>query len=338
MAITESIQVSYQFLEGNRILQTNESIKTKIYISTLQTIGFYSAYFRLQYDIKGKLNVGSEFPKSIQLEGQRTWSKDRVYEYEIEFNIPNSPISFSGENLEIVWYLILELKLDDNTKSELRTQLLKNTELLRLIKSYDGKIIEKQRVLISNYNSNYEISDFKEISHHTAYIPILFGIFIIGGTALFYLSGAYGFFSFIVGGIGISALGYGLYKYISIGILGKVQIKGEPINREHFRVFILPEKNHRKIIGIAIFYTINEEVIDNRGTSSTTYRKQIFQSKRFIINPPFQNHILKEITYPKKGLPTFFKYNSTRIFWQLHIEFKFRNGTSYTLKQEFKVF
>ena len=338
MAANEIIQVSYKFLAENKTLYCNDIIKTKVYITPFQTIGFHSALFKLQYDIKGKFNVGSEFLESIQIEGIKTWYKNETYEYEIVIEIPDSPISFLGKNLEIIWYLVIELQLDSNTKSELRTHLLKNTKLFDLIKSYDGKIQEKQKIIVSNQNSEYKTLNLIEVNHHMTHIPILFGIFIIAGTALLYSIGTYGLLSYIAIGIGISIFGYGIYKYMSIGLLGKIQLKITHLDKDCFNVTISPEKNYHKITGLEIFYTINEEVIDNRGTSSTTYRELIFQSKRNILNPPFQNLISKEISYPKKDLPTYFKYNSVRLFWQLHIEFKFKNGTSYTLKQEFKVF
>ncbi|WP_299243921.1 hypothetical protein [uncultured Aquimarina sp.] len=263
----EIIQAFYQFSNKTGFLIANNTTKAKISIICNQPISFSSVNFHLRYDIKGKLNVGSKTPLSIQLDNNKNWVKDNTQEYEIEFKTPNTPISFSGENLEIVWYLIVEVIVDDRTKSQIRSQLLRQTKLISLAKTYNGKIITKHPIKVRNIDCDYQIVNFEEISYQRIHIPLLFGGFILATDVLLYLSGSYHIIiSSIAAILSIGLLGYALYKYITIGLLGEVRLVGEYIDEKKFRICVIPKKNLKTIIGIKLFYTITEEVIDNRGS------------------------------------------------------------------------
>jgi len=325
------IQVFYEFQNSTGILIANETTKLKIAVVCNQPLGFNTINFQLKYDIKGKLKTTSEIPVLVALDHQKVWNKDSTHEYEIELKTPNTPISFAGDNLEIVWYLITELVVDEDTKQQIRRQLLRKTKQLQFANTYNGKIITKQPIQLCNKVSDYQLIDFNELRYRGIHIPLLFGIFILSTDILLYVSGSYHtVISSIAGIIGIGLLGYALYQYLTIGLLGKVRLLGKYEDEKKFRICIIPEKNIKKIMSITLFYTINEEVIDNRGSSSTILQEKIFESKDYTIAPPFNNEICAEMEYPNKAYPTFFKHKSARIFWQ--------NGLSSSITHEFKVF
>lgn len=333
------IQVFYEFQNTTGILIANETTKLKVVIICNQALGFNTLNFHLKYDITGKLNTTSEIPVSVELDSQKTWNKDSTHEYKIEFKTPNTPISFSGDNLEIVWYVITELVVDEATKQQIRGLLLKKTKQVQLASTYNGKIITKQPIQLSNKVSDYQIIDFNELTYRGIHIPLLFGIFILGTDILLYISGSYHIvISSIAAIVGIGLLGYALYKYLTIGLLGKVTLLGKYEDEEKFRICVIPEKNIKKIMSITLFYTINEEVVDNRGSASEILQEKIFESKDYTVRPPFNSEICAKLEYPNKTYPTYFKHSAARIYWQLHVKFEFKNGLSSSIKHEFKVF
>ena len=334
---SDKLNITYSCIEDNITICTNDTISTRIIVEPLQTIGFYEAHFRLYYEIKGKLNVGKQTVEHIKLENQNTWIVGNKYTYDLTFRIPNTPISFSGSHLEIVWYLTIELDLDTSTKSDIRSDFLKNNRLLGLLKSYDGKIIEKRPLVIYRGNSFYVIENFNYSLDTTSNHYFFIGIIILSIDISLYLVNSYGFLSIIALLIGIAFLTYGGYKSLTVGLLDELKIKGEAITQGKFRVALSFKKNASKISSISFFYSINEEVVDQRGTSSTTYKETIYKSKEETLLTPFDNQIYKEILFDKGEFPTSFEYKTARLYWQLHVRFHFKNGLSYTVKRNLEV-
>lgn len=338
MAIQEdSIDVVYDVNSFNGTVTPGSTIVGKVSINVSQTIGFYKVNCKLQYELKGKLNIGIGEVKTIEISSRDVWEKGSKNDYGISFRVPDFPVSFSGRNLEIVWYLILEIVLDDPTKSEIRSQLLKEAKIFSLFKTYDGKIQEKKVVLVNNRELNYKVSP---LVHRVA--PS-FQIFIIGGAFIgavvfyFYSMDMIGIMSLVGGVLALGLIGYGIYRALSIGQLGKVEMNVGGSEDQKINMQLKIQKNHRKIKSIKAYYTIHEEVVDKRGTTSRTYREVVFTSESKGLKQPYRRTLETVLEYPKTDFPVTFRYKNARIFWQMNINFEFYSNTNYTLKKEFEI-
>lgn len=136
-----------------------------------------------------------------------------------------------------------------------------------------------------------------------------------------------------IAGIGIA--GYGQYKINSIGLLKEIRFKGTHIDNEKFNLEITILKNEKKISSAKIRYKIIEEVIDDRGTTSTTYKENIYNSETKSINQPVAKVLSTELRYPSRNIPIDFSRTNVRFYSQIEISFQFKNNTSGVIKQVF---
>ncbi|WP_062056652.1 hypothetical protein [Aquimarina longa] len=116
-------------------------------------------------------------------------------------------------------------------------------------------------------------------------------------------------------------------------MLGNVILQITSPNQDTFNLEIQIEKNHNRIEYIQIFHTINEKVIDKRGTDSNiiyTSEKTKFKTIEF-------NTIKTSLEYPTTFHPSNFELKNAQIFWKAHVAIEFDNNTNYEIKEKFIV-
>ncbi len=333
MAVNDYIKVFYE-LEENGLL-TNHDNQVRIVIQSQLDIGFENVTCKLGYQIQGLTHSNITKLHGIIVDQNKSWKKGQKYEYDKTITLEDAPISFRGNNVNVLWWLYLEVELDQNSKSEIQSSLFKDIALVNLLKSFDGKHENKNLILVQNATYKYGIDDFSLTYTISAYIQLVIGIFILILSVILFVGEIIKKHIWIPILAGIGFLGYGIYEKIGIGTLKKVNFKGIYEDNENFNLQITVEKNFKKIRAATIYYQIKEEVIDNRGTTSTTRTSTIFESQNKTVNSFSSNIFDVSLPYPKNDLPLDFYRSHIRYYSELVIEFEFHNNTKGRLRQEF---
>ena len=335
MQISDLINAHFELVSNAKVIAVGSSAYGKVFIRANKTMGFNMIECNLQYEIKGMFSVGKEVVKLIKLDRNKKYIEGKSYEYDINFDINNEPVSFNGTNLEIVWSLLIIATFDEGTRSELRSQFLKDASFKSIFKSFSGKLKEKIHLKVHNENPKYEIEEFTKSVESNTQIYTIIGGCLLAVTGYFYMQGIVDVLFYISLSISLLVFLYSLYKRYSIGTLGTVTFFGYALNQDYFEIQLKIQKNHNKIHAINTYYTINEEVIDDRGTGSTTYRETIFSSSNTQLKEPISMNSKVKMKYPDQDLPIGFKKYNARIYTSLHIDFEFSNGLSYKMKEDF---
>lgn len=334
MAIKDYINVFYSF-ENNNGFSTNTVNSFDIRINPQLDMTFNRVICSLQYQIMGKAISNKTRISSLIIDQNNSWKKKNNYNYEGRFELGDLPTSYNGRNLQIIWWLYLDVEFDQESKSRIQNLLLKDIFIVSLIKSFDGKHQNKNTVSLTNPNYEYTINDFDKVYKIDPYLYFIIGVFIIIITTILYFGDILKKYFWIPALAGISIAGYGQYKINSIGLLKEVRFKGTHIDKEKFNLEIIILKNEKKISSAKIRYVIIEEVIDDRGTTSTTYKENIYNSETKTINAPIAKVSSTQLPYPSQNIPIDFSRINVRFYAQIEIEFQFKNNTRGVIKQTF---
>ena len=119
-------------------------------------------------------------------------------------------------------------------------------------------------------------------------------------------------------------------------VLGAFPFKVINTSEEQFSIHLNNHNRWRNISQVNLYFEVWEEVIDNRGTSTTTYTKKLFTSPGHNIKSP-RGEMRKTFSYPT-NMPGTTQFNEARIFWQLNLQVPSLLGIRFSFKEEFTVF
>jgi len=334
MAIKNYIKVSYLF-ENEKGLITNSTNYCNVTILPELDMSFEAVNCILSYQVQGKIFTNTRKVATISIDKDNNWKKNENYTYQTSFELGNLPSSYNGANFQITWWLYLEVDFDNQTKSTIRNTLLKDGSIISALKSFDGKHENKNAVTLSSSPSIYEISPFSLTYKINPYTHFIIGCFISIVYLILLLGEIMKKYLWAPPLIGAGFIGYGIYKIIGIGVLKEVQFSGKPIDDKHFELEITFEKNSKKIDAAIVSYSIIEKVIDNRGTSSTTYKEAIYKSEEKTLLTPISGQLKTTLNYPDKNIPLDFRRDTIEFYAQIEMKLKFTNHTKGILKQIF---
>ncbi len=334
MAIKDYINVFYSF-ENNNGFSINSGNSFDIRINPQLDMTFNRVICSLQYQIIGKAISNKTKISSLIIDQNGSWKKKNNYNYTGKFELGDLPASYNGRNLQIIWWLYLDVEFNQESKSRIQNLLLKDIFIVSLFKSFDGKHQNKNPVSLTNPNYEYAINDFDKVYKIDPYLYFIIGVFVMIITIILYFNDILKKHFWIPAIAGIGIAGYGQYKINSIGLLKEIRFKGTHIDNEKFNLEIAILKNEKKISSAKIRYTIIEEVIDNRGTTSTTYKENVYKSETKTINSPIAKVLSTELRYPSRNIPIDFSRTNVRFYSQIEIDFQFKNNTSGIIKQVF---
>ncbi|MFD2564029.1 hypothetical protein [Aquimarina rubra] len=334
MAIKDYINVSYVF-ENNNCISINTTNNFEIHINPQLDMGFTNVICSLQYQVLGKAISSKNKISSLIIDQDSFWEKKERYSYKAQLALEELPTSYNGRNLQIIWWLYLEVELDQESKSSIRNSLLKDVFIVSLIKSFDGKHQNKNKVSLINPNYSYSIDDFNKTHKIDPYLYFIIGVFIMVVSSILYFGDILKRYFWIPALAGIGIAGYGQYKINSTGILKEVRFKGTPIDNEKFNLELSIHRNEAKISSAIIRYVIIEEVVDERGTTSTTYKENIYSSETKMIKAPIPKIVNTQLSYPYKDIPIDFSRKNIRFYSRIEVDFQFKNKTRGTIKEYF---
>lgn len=335
--IKDFVNITYDLDTTSGVISPGSKLGGKIIVEALQNIGFIEVNFSFRYEVRGKINTRKKTVETNTLSTNKSWSKGKTYEFDVDINVPKLSYSYSGTNLEIIWFITLEIIPNENFKSKIRMDYLKDAKINKLFRSFKGKMIANHPIKIFPNDLVYEVTqEIKTIKNYSGG-PISLGIIILSIIALFYAFGIHGVFSYIFGMIAFFAIGYGIYVNSSIGLLGKVLLGVTPYDKNSFNLDISIEKNSKRIEYIYAFYSIIEEVEDRRGTDRYTLTNTIYTSGKQKFIKPISKNIEVSFEYPKAFFPSSFEFETEKICWQVHLAIEFNNNTHYEVKENIEI-
>ena len=324
--------IRFEFTSNNNTYKASEFITGTMTIQALKDFSFDLFNVKLNKRVKGQLSTPkAESFNLTNIASYSNWKAGQVYEYHIEFQIPENAFSYIGENVEIIWAIEFELDPDDETSSTLRKDFLKNVEFHSLFKSFRN-FKHEYYINIIPKETNYEIVHEKKTLDNDKRIYILLGLALLIIAWYVFKFAEQGFFiSLILTGIGVYVLYKNIHHSISIGKLGKLVYITNKYDEEYFSLKLRISKKQRSIKSLNYYCSITEQVTDDRGTSSTTrtetiykspyslYKQAIKRDNEFIVPFPINKTLPHEINIPK-----------VEIIWNVSLKIEFNNGTSYT--------
>jgi len=324
--------IRFKFNTNNSTYTASDTITGTITIQALKDFSFDSFSVSLNKRIKGQLSTpdkrsyGNTF-----LENDQHWKAGKTYEYDIEIQIPEDAFSYSGENLEIIWSIELELDPNDETTSMLRKEFLTSIEFHNLFKSFRN-FKHEYYINIKSIEREYKILPEINSLENDNRIHILLGLAILIGSACFFKFSESGFpFGFILAGIGLYILYKNIYHAISVGKLGELKYCSETINENNFKLKLIIPKNHRSIKNLNYYCSIIEKVTDNRGTTTKTHTETIHKSTENNLKQTIKKENELIVPYPNnKNLPITLNILDAQIIWNVSLQLEFKNGTVYT--------
>lgn len=302
--ITTSSTDNTNEYEGVLVINSEESLK----IDRINGIVYL--------EIRGRLVSKKEQVISFNIDSNNIISKGETYEIPFSFILDKKTVqSYSGKNVSFSYKCEAQIFVNEDDLEKLDRSVLTRVKSF-ITADYSTKVscyFEKKGEE-NNYKVDEKHGQFKLEFNPSA---ILFGILII--VAIYILSIIT--FSFEFNGFHILPLVIAviLYCYIDYRMKSKKigNISLSTRNEEHgFNCIIKPARNF-SLKSAKIHYQIEEEVVDRRGTSSSTYTETIFKSPIKLLKTRGTSEI--EFEFPTNQQPTSLEYGDVTIYWELVI-------------------
>lgn len=261
-------------------------------------------------------------------------SEHEIYRLPIDF-INDKHESYQGKKLKITFkikpYLIT--KEDGNIKDK--------------TKEYPVNLLENNKKWATNSfldfdikNQKFSIAPQKTVLSHRSCFALVLYTFLFVYLFVFFV----GFAMKEKSGLNneivmIYLIGAGIIlfftQYISKLVLGKIHLKIEETDEEHFTIYIDKEKKWKSIHRVVVYYEI-EEVNNGARESGESNTNSIYRSTVHKFKPPYDDNLAIPFKYPKTA-PTPLKTKNIRINWRFKLELAATFGFNYNFNWDFMV-
>lgn len=326
--------MSNQFLETQIIfdesdfsINVGEKKYGEIILTPKKNLKIQEFGFELLLEIRGRISVQKKILQHTILAKNETFLKGEIYRF--DFDIKGSfPPSYQGKNVDFNWSMHTFFKLKQETYSFIRNTLLQN---LKLFKAFSPEsILATSRVLYVHFPpEKYHIKSSSLNLKSNEYLILAFFLcLIIIPSGIFFYVNTPNKFLYMVLAIILLCFIF-VPNLIKEYIVGKIFSEVTTLTNQQFLLKLAFEKNNKHITKIEAKYRIVEKVVDDRGTSSSTYKSSIFVSKKLTQRNPDKN-IEFTFDFPsenKNVVPSFYMQN-INFYWQMEITTYFDFGGS----------
>jgi len=302
------------------------TVKPKIDI-TVEEIGY-----RLVVESRGSLIHYSKIISDTQLSDSIELKAGTRYPLEFFLFNDLSP-TYNGKNVSFLYKLVPYILLTPKD--------IKKTTFISLFVGKDDGIRKEEKFLtFVNAPEVYQVQSTKIKLVQDLFQKIVGSIFSIGLFLImlyFFLGKGFDFLENYLSVIflTIGVLAFLIICYIILGksLIGDVKAKIRPMDSEFIEVSI--KSNWGLVRSISVYYLIEEEVKDKRGTSSSVHREIYEKSPVREIDRP-HGTITTTLENPKQIMPSI-ELGDAKINWFLVAEVKTSIGIPFIYKGEFKV-
>ena len=322
-SISANIKLLYDLTDPK--FYVNEPVKAEITVRAKETIEIEEIGWHLVLEARGKI-VSEDFVlKSGFLLENTTVEAGKEYKFEVEFVNDEVP-TYTGVNVNFT--IKLEVYVEEVKKKS--GNFIK--DLFTRAKEYE----KSKTIPYQPKRKGITINDEqKEKTTKTSYAWMLIFVFI--AVFVIFISPSWMEFSadltmyILLGMLGI------IVTYLAIVhlLIGKINIQLQKLDDEHFKVKIKNSNNWSFVNQVTAFYEIREEVIDRRGTSSSTIDKQVFKSETRTFNNP--HSVLYADMKLLQRYPGTYKIGDSKIYWQIELKIKTILGISFPFRKRFWV-
>lgn len=323
MSIYADVQVTFE-VEPGRPLPMEEPINGTINLKPKRDFGVDIMGYRLILEIKGKIQSVKRVLLQRQILTNTRFEEGKEYNFPIRiFN--DTVETYRGHHVECLLKLETYLNLDDDTHQESKDAGLKARFSVKemIWGEQEEKIIEYLEFLPSS--TVYKVLDSKiELLAKGQKQAFGYGF---GMLVIMFIGVAWGLYTWYHGllGLAIALSVLVLYHLIQNQIIGRLSVQLQ--NQEgYFTAKISSSTRWQNIRNVEAYYQIMEQVVDKRGTSTSTYTKAIYKSESSTINFPKYTPTVK-LKFPEKK-PMTMKYGDFSIYWELVL----RVQTSYGIR------
>ena len=309
----------------------NRQISGILKVKTTSTIRIEKIIAELQFEVKGKVSARSEvFDSSNILISETIFERGKTYEFPVVLRKNNDIESYKGVNTNFVFSCRFSFYLHESDEAKIDRSFLKG------IKSFftgDKSVKLTKYIEWIDEGRVYAVvpSEGKMTVKRNISFTVMVGL-IAGGIAHFLLEEV-SFIIIIMIAVLLSGLTVFLQQFVANIIYGNIHAEVKPNDHASFFCRLKGSKHWSVFKTPKVYYEITEEVVDNRGTSSTTYREKIYKSEVYIISNP--DHI--ELQYPEiKNLQSV-DIEDNAIIWSLVLQINSFMGTTTRFYYDFEV-
>ena len=332
MTDSDIIKIKCVFQNQKGHFSVGEEIKGTLHVTVTEAIEYTQFTANLKLEARGTMRTFSKSFPSVMIDGNSRLVPGEKYDF--DFSLPATEIpSINGHNMDLVWYLVTNLSLTQESKSELRDRFVGEFKLLKWInpeKGLDAKYpfrIRQMKYGVQVQAASGVLKVFKRSI--LFYLAILVVIFLV----IFFRVPVQQIITVLGGILALGVLLFYHFKRGKIKKLGKISYEITPDENKGFSCLLRTENQSTKVKSVEFRYNIIERVVDDRGTSTTTRTNTIFASQPEVANLDASNEIKAYLYFPDKPLlPTCFT-GSASISWELEVVFHFVSGDHFEITQ-----
>ncbi|MEM9722067.1 MAG: hypothetical protein AAGA10_22565 [Bacteroidota bacterium] len=319
------IRFELEEFDLNETLPLGETIQGKMTVTPKETLQGVTVGYELVAEARGSMSTATQSIQKEYFAVEETFVAGESYTH---------PISFKNMAMESY----------KGKKVDFHIRLQPLFERPGEKKGFFKKLFEANPRKVATYltfknrRARYRITEEKlsltDTSSSLAVImvPLLVVLFILGvvGRQIFEIPFLY------IGLFGLSILTLViLHQMAKRSILGKIELRCTHVDENNFRVTLQDPNLWGKIRNLKIWYEIKEKVVDDRGTSTRTYVKEIFESERkevlHLTGTP-------QLVFPfPNGEPATQTFGDASIYWQIKLKATSSLGIPFTITAPIEV-
>ena len=281
-------------------------------------------------ETRGRMSSHKDEILSIQIQQNKIITENETYKIPFTFNSSNFEInSYVGKNVSFSYNL--EIQIDVNNEDIKKMERSLFSKVMSFVTS-DYSIITSEYFELENLNLKYQVVETKTDFTIQPNLIVSIIISLIFVSVYIYIIPEFIIWYIILGIASIILLLYLVTKYIE-NMLGAISM--ETLKDEDAFICKILKTRKFNLMNPYLYYEIIEEVVDNRGTSPSTYTETLYTSEKLKLQNFKSNPSLKFL-FPKRNGLYSLEYSDVSIFWQMKLKGKYM-GLTLSYKCIFKV-
>ena len=269
-------------------------------------------------EARGRMSSQKSLHTSFTISGDRTLQARERYKIPFSFNLYDVTIgTYKGKNVDFTYKCEARIHVEDDDIGKV------DRSFFSKVKSFvtsDDSLKVSSYFHVEDRTSTYQVVETKTtLDFRTNLIMSLIIAILFAGTYLFLIPELNGFYA-IIGLLSLIVLIISAKLYTE-NALGDVTM--ETLRDEDAFLCTIKKSKNFNLANQYLYYQVIEKVVDDRGTSSSTYRSILYTSgKKKMSN--HREHAQLKFSYPNTRNWHSNDFGDTSIYWVMHLK-----GTSY---------
>lgn len=275
------------------------------------------------FEGRGRMSSFKKNLQSFNIPCERKISENQTYEIPFSFTLSDIPTpSYRGKNVSLTYKLEFKIMIADIDKFD--------RSIFSTVKSFitsDNSVKVSQYIVPNLNNTEYNIVNKQHEFHLTPSIATWVKSSVLSAIIYFALLATLGFsidfFHLLLIAVGAFIFSQLINSYKK-SVIGNISLRAYKNDTNSFNCEITKSSGF-KLSNKKIYYQIVEKVVDDRGTSSSTYKEIIYSSPFKRLSKLKKQEINFE--FPIRKELASLEYDDVTIFWEVIIEGEFSGFT-----------